>query len=78
MKTKVCVTRKDIKNGKKDRASCCAIALAASRTFGCPVRVTDCINTLRGNVYHLPIKARDFIKRFDDGQAVKPFSFWTL
>lgn len=71
------VTADDIAKGKPKEPCDCPIAIATDRAFGGGVAIS-CGQTLIGiNFvdYSLPVPARRFIRRFDDGENVKPFSF---
>lgn len=85
------VTRKDIKNGQKGSQAACAVARAVRRATGFRMtRVTseNVAVITRGedkmprsdgaNVRYsakLPIRAQNFVRNFDDGVKVKPFTF---
>ena len=69
------VTRKDIKTGKKDNCQLCPVALAMKRALGAEVQVLMGKYQFQSAAHELPYKVTQFIKRFDDGLPVKPFSF---
>ena len=79
---KIEVTQHDIDYGVRGEYSLCPIARAVKRKINGEVIVfgddisfftTDIIR--RYSYYKLPQKAKDFIKRFDEGKKVKPFTF---
>lgn len=80
IKTKIKVTKKDIKRGEPTDPYSCPIALAVKRTL----KVKQVCVTLGlveflwkdvEIVAPLPIKAETFIDRFDEELEVEPFSF---
>ena len=72
---KICVTRRDIKEGTRKWLSRCPIALAAKRAFGTNrVSVSDHI-VINGKFYTASPKVLLFIDNFDRGRVVEPFSF---
>ena len=79
---KIEITQHDIDYGVRGEYSLCPIARAVKRKIYGKVTVsgdhisiftTDIIR--RYSYYKLPQKAKDFIKRFDEGKKVKPFTF---
>ncbi len=80
---KIKVTLKDIEEGYRGSCYDCPIALAFRRE----VKTTSITGLSVGaarilhreaytwNAYTLPKKAQTFVKRFDDGKPVKPFTF---
>ena len=84
---KIEVTRHDIDYGVRGEYLLCPIARAVKRKINGEVMVyrddisiftTDIIRRYRYyklQNYKLPQKAKHFIKRFDDGKKVKPFTF---
>lgn len=80
IKTKIEVTKKDIKGGKRGDGYSCPIALAVRRTLGINIISVDNISVDfpfegKGFSAEIPTKVQRFIDSFDDGQDVKPFSF---
>lgn len=84
MRTKVKVTRADIRAAKKAmahgqrRARCCPISQATCRAFP---EVSDVCTGLTRLVigsllFLMPKKAQQFVDRFDSDRTVKPFSFY--
>jgi hypothetical protein len=79
---KIKVSKKDIECGSRNSGYYCPIALAMKR-FGFTVEVTK--TTIDFNPFgcgdnediklELPPLAMDFIKRFDAGKKVRPFTF---
>ena len=67
--------KKDIKSGKAGSSCFCPVALAMERVLGAPVEVWRHTLWFKGIIYELPYKVMEFIKRFDNGLPVKPFSF---
>jgi hypothetical protein len=73
------VTQEDINKGCQNDSGTCPIALALSRATGNAVHV----RAIYASVYNwsllyttdLPIEARLFIRDFDSGKHVDPFSF---
>ena len=80
---KIEVTQHDIDCGVRGEYSLCPIARAVKRkingeviVFGDDISIfTTMIIIRRYSYYKLPQKAKDFIKRFDEGKKVKPFTF---
>ena len=80
---KIEVTQHDIDYGVRGEYSLCPIARAVKRkingeviVFGDDISIfTTVIIIRRYSYYKLPQKAKDFIKRFDEGKKVKPFTF---
>lgn len=79
MKRKIEVTQDDINNGDRDDTQSCPIALALlkagftePRVDGCDICYTegDKVKSVMS-----PSVVRDFVKSFDRGLPVKPFSF---
>lgn len=76
----VTVTQQHISKGQRRSCSGCPVGLAvADLGFKWVLVAEDFIEwwrpDLTGRRYMLPLKAKDFISRFDKGQHVKPFSF---
>jgi hypothetical protein len=78
------VTQKDIDKGLKSSCYECPIALAFKRKvknqilFGYAVNYESIDHFTKDNkwyIYALPKKAQTFIKRFDGGKPVEPFTF---
>lgn len=78
MRTKVTVTLKDIKNGASYIPQYCPVARAIRRaTKKQRVLVGGTSYSVGSQKYRdLPKKATTFIRRFDDGLKVNPFSFY--
>lgn len=78
MRTKVIVILNDIKKGDSYVASSCPVARAIRRATGKRrVLVSGTEYTIASQQYRdLPKKAIIFIKRFDAGLKVHPFSFY--
>lgn len=75
--TKVEVAPIDITCGKRGSSSSCPIALALKRSFpGNPVHVGTLMITVDDDVAKLPNNAQDFVKNFDNGESVEPFTFY--
>lgn len=85
-KIKINVTQDDIEQGKRNCGNHCAIARAVKREIEelVPYDVTPEIGGLFGDFYvshvgsfdvKLTRKAAKFIRDFDNGRPVKPFSF---
>jgi hypothetical protein len=78
---RVQVTEDDIEHGDPGSETDCAVARAGARSFGCEFH---CMSNLivvgpmwvedRAE-YDIPRSVRRFIKRYDDGAEVRPFSF---
>lgn len=84
MKIEIKVTEKHIKEGHRGMSTLCPVALAACEATGfpmawvqdhfmCLLRDGDPIRWVRGN--ELPEEVKHFIRAFDDGLAVGPFTF---
>lgn len=73
---KIEVTQQDIDSGKKSDTSCCPVALAMARAVE-PLRVSVITKwaSIDGRYHSLPPEVTTFIKRFDIGGAVDPFTF---
>lgn len=72
---KVTIKRKHIRNGQPNSPDYCPIAIALNEKFGGNAKVNEDNLLLFGLNFHLPADAQYFIKRFDNGDPVKPFSF---
>lgn len=77
----VLVTEEDIRNGKREDATCCAIALALKRALGIdevevdgPHPTIGSYSTFVANCSN-PDYINDFIVRFDQGVECLPFEF---
>lgn len=84
-RTRIAVTQDHINRGVRSSGNACAIALAVHEMFSdADIDVDDAtisvydFNTGKDIAFGLPQKASNFIHAFDDGEAVQPFSFWTL
>ena len=75
-RVRVEVTAQDIADGKRRISTRCPIALAARRALECDVRACWGILELpEGRSAGMTKKCNTFIRRFDSGETVKPFSF---
>lgn len=87
-KLKVTVTAADIRNGKKNSTCDCPIALAIRRQLKVErgeIEVSSSISLKPRKMpwwgaydfisYDLSLRADRFIRAFDEGEKVKPFSF---
>ncbi len=73
---KVTVTAEDIKKGCQAHRNRCPIALALKRLGMKGVKVGTFQVELDGSdVYPLPVEAQRFIRKFDYGAKVNPFTF---
>ena len=80
---KIKVTQKDIEEGYRGSCYDCPIAHAVKREVkptshtGLNIGATRILhrNGCSWDTYTLPKKAQTFIKRFDGGKPVKPFTF---
>lgn len=79
MKLKINVTQQNIIKGRKYTSKSCPIALAFKEAGIKKVEVKNLQFLLRKSedsiMYDLPRMARKFIRAFDEGRPVKPFSF---
>lgn len=75
----ISVTEEDIALGKKGRYRGCPVALAATRATGHEVGVTHDTIDIQMEDERIeiitPAEAKSFIRRFDHGKPVKPFTF---
>ena len=74
------VKQKHIDNGQKFRSVRCPVALAAKETVGPEVQLIFGPDyfVVAGHPrarYDLPLEVQDFIRAFDDGLPVQPFTF---
>ena len=73
------VTQEDIDKGKRNSLRRCPVALALKRACGRIVEVGSTMvysrNEDRAWLISLPEKAEDFVKLFDIGEPVEPFTF---
>ncbi len=91
MKTRIHVTRQDIRDGEPNSWHSCPVALAVSKRTGLPTIVGKAIavrndyivsddgvvhETASRTVFDAPRSVHRFIGRFDNGKPVKPFSFF--
>jgi hypothetical protein len=80
---KIKVTLKDIEEGFRGSCYDCPVALAFKREVKPTTQIGLNVGTERilhrevheWDTYTLPKKAQTFIKRFDGGKPVKPFTF---
>lgn len=70
------VTQEDIDRGVRDQPCACALALATTRATGrnAAVGTTSIFFDLESGI-SLPLLARNFVRDFDAGRSVRPFSF---
>lgn len=75
---RIYVTEDDIKNGKPSKVKSCPIALALKRRGFRGIRVDPSWVRIdnRGFAIPLPEVAKVFIKKFDNKEKVKQFSFY--
>jgi hypothetical protein len=75
----ISVTAEDIAAGHPLACSACPVALAAQRAFGGRPVIVDSFLSIRGQEerlsWSLPDSVYAFIKAFDAGRPVQPFSF---
>jgi hypothetical protein len=70
------VTKKDICRGVMGSCTRCPVVLALNRATGVEWHVIgSTASKAGGSQLCLPHKARQFIRNFDSGRPVKPFSF---
>ena len=70
------VTKEDILNGEKNDPHNCAVALSIKRKIhGKKIVVCGDGITIDNPIFVMPLIVSDFIKNFDAGNYVKPFSF---
>jgi hypothetical protein len=77
----VSVTQDDINNGQRGNPWSCPIALAAKRALhepelsvdGCHLNIEE-YGAMVG-CFDLPDECSEFVRAFDDGEAVQPFEF---
>ncbi len=74
------VTQADIDAGVREDCGLCPVARAVSRSTKQDVSVYDVCLTLwdrgtRSTQIGLPADVRQFVKMFDAGESVRPFSF---
>ena len=77
---KIEVPQEHIDNGTKNEPCHCPIALSVNETANTETAVVSGEDFSCGEgddfrEYSLPQEARDFIKQFDDGELVHPFTF---
>jgi hypothetical protein len=76
---KIDVTSDDIAKGEREQPCRCPIALALTRAhpgqWVLGEHTADFYFDDADGTISLPNEARDFIKRFDNGDPVEPFSF---
>jgi hypothetical protein len=78
---RITVTQDDIDMGCKSHNENCPLARAASRAFGYPVRVDgfEIYSVDKGGFTHnlatLPRRASEFVRDFDLGRTMQPFTF---
>lgn len=75
MRIKICVTKKDIENGKRREANKCPVSLAIKRTTKTPVNVTRNYVRYKGYAYAVPRSVNRFIQKFDKTGLGVPFNF---
>ena len=73
---RVQVTQDHIDNGCRGLMGSCPIALAVRELTGANnVLVLDCGVIADGRDSGIPREAREFVRRFDNGEKVQPFDF---
>lgn len=72
---KIKVTRKHIRKGKRGLSFRCPVALALKEKTKVEWMVGLRYANSRVKLFDLPPVAVDFIRDFDDGKRVEPFSF---
>ena len=73
---RIYVTKDDIKKGESCHAGKCPIARSLKRRFKKTfVSVGPWGMMLGDAILEFPMSARHFIRRFDNNQTVRPFSF---
>lgn len=73
----IAVTQEHIDNGKAMSCGACPIALAAKEVFVEGLEIAVGIDCIGVDTYFvdLPDVARRFVRAFDDGKFVRPFTF---
>ena len=73
----ISVTQEHIDKGVKTSCGSCPIAIAAKEVFIEGIEIAVGINCIGIDTYFVdvPGPARRFIRAFDDGKFVRPFSF---
>lgn len=79
-KYKIEVTQKDINDARKPNCWNCPIDFAAERVFECKAETSNKTILLLDELdvygrFGLPDEAKQFVKAFDAGEKVKPFTF---
>lgn len=74
---KITVTKEDIKKGKPEQGESCPIARAIRRQTRKKVHVGYICLEINHCEYTFPQEAQQFVKDFDAGKPVGPFSFET-
>ena len=69
------VRKKHIARGEPDTVTQCPVALALADLLGTEVHVESTYIKLGRCRFRLPPRVRQFIRHFDTGQQVKPFTF---
>ena len=72
---KISVTQEDIDKGKREDSCVCPIALAVRRQTGRLFHIDDTNADDGYDTIQLPIKARQFVRSYDNGNPVEPFEF---
>jgi len=76
----ISVSKEDIQNGERFSSTSCPIAKAIKRKVEWCTVDDECViieETPGGKLsqYDLPLIAKEFVNSFDNGRAVKPFTF---
>lgn len=77
MRIQIHVTDSDILNGQRGSSTACPVAWAIRRTlsYGTFIRVGKTTAAIGGGYVTLPTAAAGFVRAFDFGEPVEPFSF---
>lgn len=77
MKTRVVVTKEDIRHGRPYQADSCPIALSLRRIKGLDLAIVETNSAECGYwITRMSKKARQFVRDFDEGNPVKPSVFY--
>jgi hypothetical protein len=71
----ITVTAQDIRSGQPKNSRGCPVALAMKRSTQAEVFCGVTVASVNGGSVSLPLSATTFIRAFDHGDEVQPFSF---
>lgn len=73
------VTQKHIDEGLVGDCMLCPVALALTQALGKPCWAGErWVGLTRSEARFTPVRVKQFVRRFDDGESVTPFKFYLV